>query len=199
MKEPQLVVGITGENRSGKDMFGEFLELYFRTQGLTVKRLEFSEALQDVLVRFGIARRRENYRHVSIALRSMRWGDEIINSAMLERISRLPEPPDVLILTGIRHTATVPFIRNQWKRTLLAYITADFNIRWERAKKRKDGKDRRVTRESFRKEDEQPTECDVPIIGKQANFRFANDSNNPAPLRKAAHRFYREQCLPLLK
>lgn len=168
----KLVIGLIGENGSGKDTFTTF----FRAEAATkkVKRIKFSDILGETLNAWGIPASRSNLQNLAIVMDGQ-FGKGTLTTATSKRIH--DGKADVFILEGIRWATDIQMLKN-FENSILVYITADPKIRFERMKKRKEKVgEKDLTYERFQREEKAKTETDIPKLGQKADFLIENNGS----------------------
>ncbi len=163
------LIGIIGENGSGKDTFCEFLRESLSSE--RVEFLKFSDPLTEVLHIFFDKVSREDQQWLVNNLRE-RFGKDILTKAIEKKIKQSKK--EICVLNGIRVFDDYLFLKE--KEGYLIYVTASKERRWERLNKRGEKRDDRASFEEFLKKEDNPTERDIPEIGKYADFVVDNNS-----------------------
>ncbi len=164
----KILIGIIGENGSGKDTFCEFLkEIHPSAQFI-----RFSDPLREMLSVLFEEIKREDQQWLANNLRE-RFGEDILTGAVERKIERSHN--DLYVLNGIRVWEDFHFLKE--KEGYLVYVTADQRTRWERLKKRGEKEDDGSSFEEFLKKEDNPTERDIPKIGKEAHFVVDNNGS----------------------
>lgn len=165
-----LIIGLTGENRSGKGEFANFMmESYPR--GMITKR-GATEFLNEKLARSEKVRSRENY---NWAVQDMEKTEGPFSLAMKIHQSILEAPEPIIIFDAVRMFSDFHLLRH-YPKQVLVYVTADAQIRWQRAVKaaEKAGEgDVKIL--DFLAIDQWYTNRNVPAIGKDAEFPILNN------------------------
>ena len=168
----KYIIGVVGENGAGKDTFTTF----FRATAapLAVSRVRFSDVLYDTLKLWRIESSRTNLQNLAIII-DQQFGKGSVTSATEDRIKR--QKGDIVVVEGIRWKQDVPMLR-AFPNSVIVYITAKPEIRFERMKKRGDKTgESKITHEQFGREEKALTELEIPKIGKSADFKIDNDGS----------------------
>ena len=166
----KYLIGLVGENGAGKDTFTTFFKTVAAPQ--SVSRIHFSDVLYDTLKLWGIEPTRANLQNMAIIM-DRQFGKGSLTRATEARIKR--QKGDIVIVEGVRWKQDVPMIRS-FANSILVYITAKPEIRFERLRKRIAGtQGKKLTRAQFDQEEKALTELEIPKIGASANFKIENN------------------------
>lgn len=166
------IIGIVGENGSGKDTFTTFFTA--AVAPLSVSKMRFSDVLSDTLSMWDIPPSRSNLQNLAIIMDET-YGTGSLTHASKMRITNTQS--DFIILEGIRWDQDVPMIRSFPNSTVL-YITSDANTRFERMKLRKEKPgEENLTKERFLIEEKAKTEIHITKIGKNADYKIENNGS----------------------
>ncbi len=172
-----IILGLTGENASGKGTVAEYLVKKYK-----VKQFRFSKILDDILDRISLPHSRYNESHLAMSLREL-FGYDILAQVLTKDIVK--EKLKLSLVDGMR-------FKNEYKlfKTIpgfkLIYVTAPVEMRYEKAKKRgeKPNEDT-LTLQQFKKiEKTSRNEKDIPSLGKLADFRIDNTGTKQELYRK---------------
>ncbi len=169
MENNKIVIGIIGEKGSGKGTASDYLIKNHQADHFCI-----SDILKRTLENIHIPPTRENYNKLAVSMKKT-FKETVLIDALIEDIER--DKANVVIADGIRMDGDVePFREKYGENFYLLYVTADVKIRYERTKKRKEkaGEDK-TTLKQFKKEEKNPTERDIPKIGKEADFTLNNN------------------------
>lgn len=168
----KTIIGLVGENGSGKDTFTTFFKA--AAAPLDVKKLRFSDILADTLKRWDIPLTRSNLQNLAIIM-DKQYGKGTLTHATEKRIRK--DGSDIIVLEGIRWHTDIPMIR-KFKNSFIVYVTAEPKIRFKRLKERgeKIG-EKDLTFERFKLEEKAATEVDIPEIGSKADFKIENNGS----------------------
>lgn len=169
-----IVIGLTGEKRGGKGMFVKFLQEMLPDK--KILRMGFGDIIGDILDIIGKEKSRENMQKVPIGLINEFKEPDIITKAMKKKIERLvKENFDILILDGIRTWPDLEMLKS-FPGSLLVYVTASPETRYERARKSNEKVgDNSLTLEKFKAQDEAEIERLIPEIGKKCDYTISNE------------------------
>lgn len=165
----QLYIGVTGENRGGKDtLYEEFCLLY---PNLKVAQHRASDVLLEIIHERGWETTRQNFDKVVAELQE-KEGPAALTNRVAKRILAAQEK--VVFFNGVRLITDVAFFRTLPQNSLV-YVTADERTRWLRARAAaaKAG-EANVSFEDFLKIDKLPTNRHVPTIGRDADWIIEN-------------------------
>jgi len=172
MAKKRFVIGLIGENGSGKDTFTTF----FRSVAapLKINKIRFSDILVETLTSWNIPLTRANLQKLAIVM-DEGYGKGTLTHATARRTK--DDEADVVIIEGMRWLTDVPMVRN-FKNSLIVYVTADSNVRFERLKNRKQKVgEESLTRAQFDHEEKEKTEIFIPKIGSKADFKIENNGS----------------------
>ncbi len=167
-KNEKQIIGIIGENGSGKDTFCGFFQKHLPE----AEFLKFSDPLVAVLKIFFKEVSREDMQWLANNLRE-RFGGDILTKAIERKIENSEK--SVFVLNGLRVMDDYLFL--QKKGGKLVYVTADERTRWERLQKRNEKKDDNVSFEEFLEREKDSTEKEIPEIGENAEFFIDNNGD----------------------
>lgn len=174
------LIGLIGEQGSGKSKFIELLQACLPEEQIGCVRS--SDILAESLNALGILRSRENYtKHVLMIEKE--YGTGTLAEEVYRRLIKLPTKKR--IWDGVRLTHDVRVIR-RFQDSLLVYVTADRETRYQRVKARGDKfGEKELTFDEFIAHEEFFTEKDIPIIGAKADVPpIYNDSSLEAYRQK---------------
>lgn len=181
----KAIIGLVGENGSGKDTFTTF----FRAAAapFSVRKLRFSDVLSDTLKMWDIELSRSNLQNLAIIMDN-EYGKGTLTHATEKRIKE--DGSDLIVLEGIRWHTDVPMLK-KFENSYLVYVTADPNVRFDRLKQRGEkAGEADLTFERFGKEEQAATETQIPQIGKKADFKIENNGTLDE-FREKVEKFYR--------
>lgn len=168
----KVLIGLVGENGSGKDTFTTFFSAQVAPK--KVKRIRFSDILAETLNAWGIPTSRANLQNLAIIMDG-KYGKGTLTSATSKRIQS--NKADIIILEGIRWATDVKMLK-KFENSILVYVTSDPKIRFERMKKRKEKVgEKDLTFEQFKREEKAKTEIEIPRLGSKAEFKIENNGS----------------------
>ncbi len=170
-----LIVGVAGPQGAGKGTAIKKLSLLSNKKRIKIESIKFSDILSDVLDTMNIPRSRENYQKLIIALKNS-FGGDVLTKALKTRVLKMEA--DLIVIDGVRWEPDYEFLRSFPSNTFI-YVTARQKERFKRCQKRgeKSGEDA-MTWEEFKAAEERETEKFIPEIGKRADFRIINDTED---------------------
>ena len=211
MKKQKLVIGLVGENGSGKGTFVKALRKAF--PGYRIRHRRFSDLLSKTLRDWSLPKTRRNLQKMAVGMRN-EFGpntlahamEEVIRRDLIEEIAkrdyqdknRTKSP--LVILDGVRWMPDVKMLK-KLPNSILCYITADQEIRFTRMKKRKEKKGEAfMTWERFLREEKAPNEVLISHIGKRyANVSVLRNNGTKREFLELAERLIAREILPRLK
>lgn len=163
----KLLLGIVGEQFSGKDTVAEYLE---RKYGAF--HIRQSHILDEILNTLGIEISRRNEMDLGMALRKT-FGTQTVGEAVRKRLDAAHE--EIKVVQGIRFREEFDIFKAMGAKML--YVTAPAEIRYQRALKRNEkSDDQNQSFEEFTtREVTEPTEINIATLGGQADYRIEND------------------------
>jgi hypothetical protein len=187
-----LVIGILGMPLAGKETCANVLEELLLADGYRVSRHTFSEILKDTLDLWGIPRGRDNEQKMAIVMNAdTGFGDGSLSRAMKHRL--VGDDADVAILDGVRWLGDERMIRglnDEGIKTILVYIAADPEVRFERLKQRNRSGEGATTWEDFSRQQKVRTEVDIPDIGSRAEIVLENNYDDIELFKRDINRVY---------
>ena len=171
----KLVIGLVGEIGGGKTAVSNHLkEKYGASQH------RFSQILMDVLDRLHLPHDRELLQNLGHSLRES-LGDDVIVKAFEQDLKN--EASDIVIIDGIRYWNEVELLR-KFKPSILIYVSAPAEARYERCKSRGEKGESSITFEEFTQNEKRETERYVTEIGGKADFKLENTGSLEELLQK---------------
>lgn len=187
----KTIIGLVGEKGSGKETFGNFLmetsPKKISGAFLRIRRIRFSDILNQTLMLWTIPKTRENLQHLAVVM-DTGFGTGTLTDSISNKIKRIDA--DIVILDGVRWETDEMLVRN-FPKNYLIYITADADLRFERLKKRSEKKGEAKTLTQFLKSEKAKNELLIQKIGKRANVRIVNNGTFE-DLKKQVENFYRQ-------
>ncbi len=182
----KLIIGLVGEKGGGKGTFTKVLREV--AQGREITHIVFRDVIQETLELWGIPATRQNLTKLAVSMTST-FGDSAVAHATLRKAENVES--DIVIFDGIRWKGDVEGLR-QLPNNILVYVTADPEIRYQRAKARKEKVgEESLAFEEFMKEEHLKTELLIPQIGKTADFTITNNGTFEE-FKNQVKDFYRE-------
>lgn len=168
----KIVIGVLGEEGSGKDTFSHLLSSIIAPHSLTQVRT--SGFLNETLQMWKLPNTRHNLQHIAIAMRSQ-FGESVLPNAIKKQITAASA--DVVVLDAVRWEADLELVRS-FPINFLVYITATPEIRFERLKHRKEkAGESDMSFEDFQKQEQVATETQIHTLAAQADFTIENNGS----------------------
>lgn len=166
------VIGLVGEKGSGKQTFVNFLKQI--APNLNIRQVRFSDILAQTLILWDIPVTRSNLQNLSLVMNDAFGAQALANAA---KFSIEGDSADMIILDGIRREAEYKLVKSM-KNSILIYITAKQNLRYQRIKKRSEKVGEvGLTFEQFLKEEKSKAESKIPKISKKADIKIENNGS----------------------
>jgi dephospho-CoA kinase len=165
----KLLLGIVGEQFSGKDTAADYLK-----DKHGAFHIRQSHILDEILNVLGLEISRRNEIDLGMALRQV-FGTQTVGQAVAKKLAESNKPLEVA--QGIRFQEEFDIVRKLGGKMI--YITAPAEIRYQRAMQRQEKTDdRKQTFEQFLEtEKTEPTEVGIPGLGAQADMRIDNSGS----------------------
>lgn len=196
----KLVIGIVGPPLAGKETAANAIEELLRADGHTVSRHRFSDPLRETLTLWGLPHGRENEQLMAqLMIAPGFFGPATLTNAVTARLSR--DTADVGILDGVRWHVDEKMIRAFPKsgiKSLLIYVTASPDRRYERLRARNRAGEKGTTHEEFERQNRAPNEVHIEDIGGRADVKLVNDHDSIDDFRGDVEKTYRAKIWPLL-
>ena len=167
-----VIIGIVGEKGAGKETFNIFLQELLPDKTFSVVR--FSDTLREMLDVLFIPHTRKNLQDIAI-ITNKRFGEGTVTRAVKRKLEK--ETADIVILDGVRWLTDAEMLRTI-KDSILVYITANPQERFERLLKRGDKEgESDMSFEQFEHEEQKHTELFIGQIGQTADFKIDNNGS----------------------
>jgi dephospho-CoA kinase len=163
----RIVIGLIGENGSGKDTVANYLQE--RYEALTMR---FADPLKETLNIYFERFSREDQQWLALEFRK-RFGNDILSRALRKKID---DNEGLIVVNGLRFWEDYHFIKS-FTNSYNIYITADQKIRWERSTKRGEKTDDAANLARFQELEKVETEINIPDIGAKADYKILNEQN----------------------
>ncbi|HVM90514.1 MAG TPA: AAA family ATPase [Verrucomicrobiae bacterium] len=157
---PKLIIGLVGQAGCGKGTAADYLKEY---KGAGYVR--FSGILGQIIETLSIEKTRDNFIKLSEALRKT-YGEDVLSYAVEKAALNAPE--DIVVIDGIRRIDDIAALEPLPQFKLIA-VSAPAELRFERMKKRGEkATEANMSREQFEREEQAPTEVDIPKVMERA-------------------------------
>lgn len=161
----KLIIGLVGEKAGGKGTAAEYLK---KAHGAMSHA--FSTPMKDCLKRLGLDMTRKNLIAFSELTRQA-YGQDLY--AMVVAKDAEKDNSKVVVVDGIRRPEDIAGLEPD-PAFRLVYVTAPLDVRYERAKLRNEKGEGDMTLEEFTAQESAPTERDIPVLGKAAEYTIDN-------------------------
>jgi len=190
----KLILGLVGEKLAGKGTVAEKIDKLADEDRITVEHLRFSDILIDIAELLGTPRKEASRDQlIELATSAERiFGKGCITRGMRRRVEK--SNADIIMLDGIRWPTDVEMLRG-FPNNYLVYVTASAERRHKRAKERKEkAGEEFLTLEEFLREEQAETEKHIPELGKQADYKIVNESDDISLLNEQVELCW-ERCI----
>jgi dephospho-CoA kinase len=167
-KQP-IVIVFVGEKLSGKELASRYLIKQHGFHGY-----HFSRILTDILNRLRLPVSRVNQMHLVGALRE-RFGGGILAQVIKQDIKS--HGYKRVVLDGMRHPAEYDVLKNL-PGFLLVYLTAPLNLRYQRARQRREkAGEHKFSLTDFKREEKLVTEIYISKLARRAKVKIVNNGS----------------------
>jgi len=163
----RIVIGLVGENGSGKDTVADYLRKNHKALSL-----RFADPLKETLSIYFEKFSRQDQQWLALEFRK-RFGNDILSRALRKRID---ESTGLIAVNGLRFWEDYHFVKS-FAGSYVIYVTADQKIRHQRSSKRMEKTDDAVSLEKFQELEKVETEINIPAIGAKADFKIVNEQD----------------------
>jgi len=192
-----IVIGITGEKGGGKETVGDILKmlverdvrighLLHEVGEQRFSRHRFSDIINESLALWHLPSTRENQQKFGQMVNTG-FGDGTLARAVRTRIMKCSTT--VVVVDGIRRASEEEMIRSI-PGSMILYVTAPVEARYGRPRFSRAGEIEK-TFEQFLREEEAPTEVEIPRIGARAEHRIENTGSRESLLCSVKELFER--------
>jgi dephospho-CoA kinase len=165
----KIVIGLLGENGSGKETFTLLLTAIATNK--RIQKIRSSDVLAETLRMWDIPATRANLQLLPVVM-DQAFGQGSVSHAVLKRIDSADA--EVVIFDGVRWLSDVKAVKS-FNPSFLVYVTAHKELRYNRLKLRSEKVgEMNLAREQFENEEKAPTEIEIPKISKMADFVIDN-------------------------
>lgn len=169
----KIYIGLTGENRSGKDTFCEIVSEICKKAGISVDKCTSSDVLFKTFDVWKIKKTRKNAQKLVSAMVS-KFGSNILSKAMKQLMKC--NTADIVIFNGVRMPSDITMLKTL-PNSFIVYVTAEVKKRYDRCKNGDKVGENKLSFEEFMKEEKAPTEVHIKEIGKNADIKIKNNSS----------------------
>lgn len=162
-----FIIGLIGEKLSGKDTASAYL-----VEKYEAIHFRYSQVLDEILSLLNLSISRRNEIDLGMALRHA-FGNGILTQSIIHKIKINPNKN--IVINGIRFIDELRNVK-QLGATII-YITALAEHRYKRYLSRDEkSDDAKHSFDEFLKHELEPTEIDIPALGKQADYTIINNT-----------------------
>lgn len=163
----RIVIGLIGENGSGKDTVANYLE-----EKYNVTLMRFADPLKETLSIYFEKFSRADQQWLALEFRK-RFGNDILSRALRKKID---DHEGLIAVNGLRFWEDYHFVKS-FANSYNIYVTGDQKIRWKRSTKRNEKTDDKSSFEKFQELEKVETEINIPDIGAKADFKIVNEKD----------------------
>ena len=164
----KLVIGLAGRIGAGKGTVAEYLKKRYGAQ-----QFVYSDILGDILKRLHTPVTRENLQMLGKGLRDT-LGKDVLVEAMKGDLEQ--GKGEMRLVDGIRYVNEVEMIRT-FPNSALIFIDAPLEARYERAKKRAEKGEARLSLDEFKELEKAATEAEIEKVREMADFVVDNSGS----------------------
>ena len=167
------LIGLVGEQAGGK---GSFVSVLKEISNENIQVVSSSAILLEILKTLSIEPSRPNFKKLFLSLSKV-FGVDFLTQAVKLRIKGLPAETSVVVYDSVRMPVDVRMVR-VFNDSYLVYVTADRQVRYERARARKEkAGEGDMPYNVFLEHEDAENERYVPDIGQSAEFKIKNNGN----------------------
>lgn len=164
-----MIVGIVGENASGKTTMTNYLKDRYGAVSF-----RFSDMLSNILDRVYVEKTRGNLQALSTFLRQT-YGEDVMSKTIAKDVEHALLTHDIVVTEGVRRPTDITYLKDMEGFTLIA-IQMDMKKRFERLAHRGEKTDDATkTWGEFKKEANHESELKIQEIAKTADVVITND------------------------
>jgi len=165
----KIIIGLTGQIASGKDVNKKYLE-----EKYGAKSFRFSTIMREIVTRLGLEINRHNLVNISLCLRKT-FGEDLFAKTMANDV--MNDAAEIIVVDGIRRLADIEYLKKVPGFHLIS-VDASPEIRYDRLIKRNENKgDSEKTYEQFLADEKLETEASIPSVMTQAEVTINNNGN----------------------
>jgi len=197
----KLVIGFLGFPLAGKGTAADIITGLLQKDGYSVSRHRFSDILRETLTAWGIPHGRDNEQILAQLMTAPgNFKEGALSRATKARL--LKDTADVGLLDGVRWYSDEAMIREFPKegvKSILVYVTADADRRYERLIKRNRAGEAATSREKFDEQNKAQNESYTTDIGSRAEIVLENNYEQTSDFERDVQKAYEASVKPLLK
>lgn len=160
-----LILGVIGERSAGKDTLAQYLVDQYGAFAVSHSRI-----LDEILELLDLPISRRNEIDIGEAIRGV-YGTGIIAQGLRKKVLAAPE--EIKVIQSIRFPEEVTNAKSLGAR--LIYLEAPLDVRYERAKNRRQKADDNMSFEQFQAMQNEYTEIGIAGLKKDAEFIIENN------------------------
>ncbi len=167
--QQKMIIGIIGEQASGKGMAADIIRKKYGGSRLTVSNL-----LRRTLDSLYLKPSRDNLINMALILKKG-FGNDILMKAMIKEVEI--EDADLVIVDGFRMPGDPDIFRESFGEVFhLIYVTADQKIRYQRSVGRGEkAGESEATFKEFKSKEVLATEAKIAEVAKDADYKIINN------------------------
>jgi dephospho-CoA kinase len=169
--QQKTIIGIIGEQASGKGAAADIIRKKYGGSRLTVSNL-----LRRTLDSLYLEPSRDNLINIALVLKQG-FGDSVLMRAMIKEVER--EDSDLVIVDGFRMPGDPEAFRAAFGENFhFIYVTADQRVRYERSVGRGEkAGESEASFEEFASKEALATEAKISEVATSADFKIINNGN----------------------
>jgi dephospho-CoA kinase len=163
-----LVIGLSGRIGAGKGTVAEYLKKKYKAE-----QFVYSDILRDILESLHMKVTRENLQALGKGLRDSLGKDVLVNAMKGELEDAKGE---MRLIDGVRYVNEVQMLKT-FPHNVLIFVDAPLEVRYERAKKRAEKGEEKLSLAEFKEREKAATEGEISKVEKLADYKINNSGS----------------------